>query len=332
MTGAVLVEMKSNISYVDYSFCQWYPLFSKNVLEAVMLPLPQDVCKYLEHDAFLLPLEAINKGNSCNSEWSDGSAIKDEEEEDSEEQPTFPEFSKQVQQVIEKFGSVFLKLNWSTPADATWVAATKSLKCNALEDVYLLLKSSDRISQDLSMLRSINDKHCQIYPCLVLKKWRDIDPCTEFRCFVVNKELVGISQRDVSQYYKHIENDKYNIQKDIKSMFTESIQSKFGPDDYSFDVIRYKKDKVKIVDFGPLNEAVTKNSLFTYEELHSEFVRQKEGEFRFISEDMGIQPKMTNHVCVPTEINEFFQGGISIMDAIRKEVEEQRKEENCNCN
>lgn len=155
--------------------------------------------------------------------------------------------------------------------------------------------------------------------------------------------IQGICQRDVSQYYKHIDNDKYDIQKDIKSLFTETIKKRFSPDNCKFykmatrkttnrfgsvltifvlldifDVIRYKKDKVKIVDFGPLTEEAIKSSLFTYEELHSELVRQKEGELRFISEDMGIQPKLTNHVCVPKEINEFFQGGMSVMDQIRK--------------
>lgn len=86
----------------------------------------------------------------------------------------------------------------------------------------------------------------------------------------------------------------------------------------SFDVIRYKKDKVKIVDFGPLNKSVVKGTLFTYEELHSETATAPE--FRFIAEDMGIQPKPVTHFCVPQEINEFFQtsGGLSMMDVLRK--------------
>lgn len=70
--------------------------------------------------------------------------------------------------------------------DAAWVTPTKNLKCTTLDDVYLLLKSSDKISQDLCTAEK-----CQVSPCLVLKEWREINPAYEFRCFVINKVLVG---------------------------------------------------------------------------------------------------------------------------------------------
>lgn len=73
----------------------------------------------------------------------------------------------------------------------------------------------------------------------------------------------------------------------------------------SFDVIRYKKEKVKIVDFGPLDESATKGTLFTYKELQNQI--NDTPEFRFIGEEIGIQPKPPNHFCIPLEINEFFQ-------------------------
>lgn len=75
------IIMKLENTQVECSFCKWYPLFSKNALEGVILPVPEEVCKYLEHDAFLLPLEATTNGVTCNSEWSDGSAVNDESEE-----------------------------------------------------------------------------------------------------------------------------------------------------------------------------------------------------------------------------------------------------------
>lgn len=302
----------------ECSFCSWYPKFTKEALESVILPIPEDVLKYLEHDAFLLPVEATND-TICNSEWADGSPVVNESSEGSD-QPSFLEFSKKIKDVIDDFGAVFLKSNWSTPSDATWVAPTKTLKCTVLEEVYLLLKSSDRIASDLSAARnSANVANC----CLVLKKWRDINPCTEFRCFVAANQLVGICQRDVSQYYRHIENEKYDIQQDIRSFFAERIQNRFKLSDYSFDVIRYKKDKVKIVDFGLLDESSTKGALFSYEELRNDI--KDAPEFRFIAEDMGIQPKASQHFCVPQEINEFFQvtNQMSMMDLIQKEVEEQ---------
>lgn len=108
----------------------------------------------------------------------------------------------------------------------------------------------------MNIIKNINSEESPLVPCLVLKRWRDIDPSQEFRCFVINKELVGkfaiklhklldssrtnhlilsifigICQRDVSQYYKYIENEKYDIQRDIKSLFLEKIKDKFYLDD-----------------------------------------------------------------------------------------------------
>lgn len=79
-----------------------------------------------------------------------------------------------------------------------WVAPTKTLKCNTLEEVYLLLKSSDRIAKDLNAVKSLRDSENPLPFCLVLKQWRDINPCTEFRCFVMDNELIGNSSTQLS--------------------------------------------------------------------------------------------------------------------------------------
>lgn len=73
------------------------------------------------------------------------------------------------------------------------MAPTKTLKCTTLEEIYLLLKSSDRISDDLATVKKLskNDDEKNLKSCLVLKEWRDINPGNEFRCFVINKELMG---------------------------------------------------------------------------------------------------------------------------------------------
>lgn len=133
--------------------------------------------------------------------------------------PSFPEFSQKIQQAIDEFKAVFIKSNWSTPSvricllilcfynisflrtnnymfkivykDATWVTPTKSLKCTSLEDVYLLLKSSDRISNDLNKVENLSDNKNPFNFYLVIKRWKEINPCTEFRCFVIKNELMG---------------------------------------------------------------------------------------------------------------------------------------------
>lgn len=308
----------------EFSFCSWYKQFKKCSLVATVIPIPDDVLKYLQYDIFLLPLEAI-KHSSSDNEWNDSSLQNDK---DSEYQPSFPEFSKSIQDVIDEYGSVFIKSNWSSPSDATWVAPTKSLQCKTLEEVYLLLKSSDRIANDLSVLKRWSDREDYPRPCLVLKQWRDINPCAEYRCFVIDDELIGISQRDMSQYYTYNESEKYNIKADIEKLFTEKIKGNFSLISYSFDVIRSENKNIRIVDFGPVNEFTTKGTLFTYEELEN--CISDKPEFRFIAQDIGIQPTQTKHFCAPREINEYFQtfnNEFNLTSAIQKEIEKQNQDQ-----
>ena len=65
--------MVNNVQ-AECSFSTWYPYFSKDSLEAIILPLPDDILKYLEQDAFILPAEAT-KNIEYNTEWSDGSTM-----------------------------------------------------------------------------------------------------------------------------------------------------------------------------------------------------------------------------------------------------------------
>ncbi|XP_071560124.1 translation initiation factor eIF2 assembly protein [Temnothorax nylanderi] len=309
---------------LECSFSSWYPTFKKDSLEARILHIPDEVLKYLEYDTFVLPLEAAGSLPE-DSEWADGSPVTCEEEE-TDYQPTFPEFSQQIQEILDEYDAIFVKTNWSTPADAMWVAPTKTLKCNTLEEVYLLLKSSDRIAKDLNVVKSLRDSDNSLPFCLVLKQWRDINPCAEFRCFVMDNELIAISQRDISQYHSSNESEKYDIQTDIKSLFLERIKGRFPLRNYSFDVVRRRKDKVKIIDFGTMDAASTKGTLFTYEELQNHI--ENTPEFRFIGEEIGIQPKPPTQFCIPQEISEFFQSrdNVTLLDIIQREVENQRKE------
>jgi len=93
---------------------------------------------------------------------------------------------------------------------------------------------------------------------------------------------------------------------------------RFSPLADSFDVVRHKKDKVKIIDFGPMDELSVKSTLFTYEELQNH--NDETPEFRFIGEEIGIQPKPPTHFCIPREISEFFQSrdNVTLLDIIQR--------------
>lgn len=76
------------------------------------------------------------------------------------------------------------------------------MKVKDITDVYQLLKASSICKEDLNQMNMLVDDdeddggdsgssipNRDIY--LVLKKWREIHPGTEFRCFVRNKNLIG---------------------------------------------------------------------------------------------------------------------------------------------
>ena len=176
-----------------------------------------------------------------------------EESDDGQEAPQFPELEEQVQQAIDHLGgSVFPKLNWSSPKDAAWIAVERNLKCRMFADIALLLKSSDFISHDLNHW----DEYCEEKGCdmsfeLILRKWMHLNPAMEFRCFVKDNRLIGtifivclsleltiygtaISQRDVSNYYDHLPDVQEEICGSICAFFEEKIKNQFALSDCTF--------------------------------------------------------------------------------------------------
>merc|ERR1712107_500684 len=107
----------------------------------------------------------------------------------------------------------------------------------------------DFIANDLTMpfkfcvdKDSVSSEKKKVDYALVLRKWMDVNPGLEFRCFVLNKRLTAISQRDDASFYDHIPKQEESIKRDIITFFNEHIQPKFPSDSYVFDVIRTKKD------------------------------------------------------------------------------------------
>ena len=118
---------------------------------------------------------------------------------------SFPSLTDEIQLAINSLGGegnkgCMPKLNWSSPKDATWINCG-SLKCTKVGDVYLLLKSSEFITFDLEKAwndvnedvdcPTVDDEHKFE---LVLRKWCNLHPSMEFRCFVHDHELGKVLQ------------------------------------------------------------------------------------------------------------------------------------------
>lgn len=184
------------------AFKNWYHKFRKISTPARYLVMPAEIRAYLLDDSIILPKECGHLGNggggggdSSPTAWYDtSSGYEDEDTADYIVQPEFPAFSAEIATAIEAVGgAAFVKTNWHCPKDAFWITAGQTLRCTDITDVYQLCKASVLCRGDidyhgLSLAGQIGIDTSQY---LVLKKWQNINPCTEFRCYVRHHQLIG---------------------------------------------------------------------------------------------------------------------------------------------
>ena len=305
---------------LECSLPKWYPKFEKVTFPTVNIPIPTDVLEYLrENGSLVLPKE-------CNKESYDGTEDDYDDfgdfdwneatdEGTESEQKSFPEFSQTVQRHMNHFGGeVFLKLNWSCPKDATWVAFNNNLKCSNLSQLYLLLKSSDFVAHDLTQPfidcedSTGGSDGDEVDYHLVLRQWMDINPGTELRVWVADDKVVCISQRDTSNFYPHMEREELNIKRDVMSFFSEHIRSRFPLSCFVMDVVRPSKDNVILVDFNPWGQT-TDSLLFSWDELDSLILSTPDIViFRYIKESGGVMPHSYRHYSLPKDVIDLTSG------------------------
>ena len=211
-------------------FSNWYPVFKHVTFKSYIIkPLSQEFISYLNSDGIVLPANGDSTTRHEIQELSD-----DSESESSlvAEAPFFPELQDQIDELIDRLGGIaFIKLNWSSPKDASWMMYDTSLKCRNASDVFLLLKSSDFIAHDLSHAYDVcDDSHHAMVPDhfeLVLREWCNLSPATQFRCFVRRNTLIAVSARDTANFYAFVVQQHSEIRECILNFFIEHIQDRF---------------------------------------------------------------------------------------------------------
>ncbi|CAH1758401.1 10552_t:CDS:2 [Entrophospora sp. SA101] len=318
---------------VNCSFSSWYNKFrSVTIKSKIIKPLSKEFIDYLHADSVFLPEE---------EDYLERSELSDEEEDDNEEEadnienqaiPSFPDLEQQIIGIIEEFGgAIFPKLNWSSPRDATWISSTNTLKCNSASDIFLLLKSSDFIAYDLDhafdgcnhdnneegeesedsdndeILRRQRSNEFEFE--LVIRKWCNMEPSMEFRCFVKNEELVAISQRDIT-YYPFLNEIKEELKIKIIDFFNTCIKNKFYNPYYVFDVyVTRNRERVWLIDFNPFG-SMTDSILYSWEEILSETLSSLTL-FRIVTSQIEASQFHNQNFSVnryPREVIDFSQG------------------------
>lgn len=228
--------------------------------KARLIPLPAAFLEYLRADGIVLPPEETD-----NPAWSDsdsgifsGADNNDAGEEESPDPSlNWRETHEAIERTIEELGGqVAPKLNWSAPKDATWIAATNSMECRTPNDIYLLLKSSDFVTHDLEhafddTTDATKTTAPEIPYHLVLRKWITLNPSVEFRCFVRNRQIIAICQRDLN-HFAFLFNMQDKLRQTVQNFFDLRLRDTFPDSNFTFDVyIPPPHDRVWIMDFNP---------------------------------------------------------------------------------
>jgi len=161
------------------------------------------------------------------------------------------DISDKIVNEIKTHDYVFIKLNSKAPTDSEFLCI--QLKCYTLDDILSLLKGSERLNQ-------VFNPYSKNY--LIIKPWYKIEHKNEFRCYLVNKRLKGISQRYINMYEEYDDIDKirdciieYIYSKEVKEALDQIEIDEMALHYMIIDVVYMpKKNKVKIVDVETLIE------------------------------------------------------------------------------
>jgi hypothetical protein len=133
-----------------------------------------------------------------------------------------------------------------------------SMECATPNDIYLLLKSSDFVTHDLEHAfdgceedeeESLTKE--DIKYVLVLRKWFKVNPSCEFRCFVRERRVIGICQRDLN-HFEFLFPMKEQLREVILEYFEKTLKNTFPDGNFVFDIyLPEPYDKVRLMDINP---------------------------------------------------------------------------------
>mmetsp|Transcript_12305 Transcript_12305/g.20028 ORF Transcript_12305/g.20028 Transcript_12305/m.20028 type:complete len:266 (+) Transcript_12305:59-856(+) len=226
---ADFVDVSGMSAMTDQEVCTpsfWRTLFSKRLMKSRFIGVDVDFLSYLLADGLILPKGTHIHGVG-GDQLSDDEEVTETVETATEEAPApaFPALVESISQSIAELGGkVFAKLNWASAQDAVWVNGGTAA-CHTAGDVCLMLKASDKISAMAeTLLASGGDTPA---PSLALVKWANLYPSMEFRCFVKNKKLVGLCQRNCSTHFEFLAGEMAWVEDVVVEVFHSAVRDAF---------------------------------------------------------------------------------------------------------
>ena len=205
---------------IDSQFHKWFETFKLVTMKSVIIDLPEEFISYLLQDGVILPTSESNAFG--HDELSDDEDLIEKGADVHLDRADFSSLTANIMTAIKNLrGEVFPKFNWSAPSDASWLRGG-SLKCTDSADIYLLLKSSDRIVFDIENMFNLCEDSKYKRPAvftLILRKWANLDPAMEFRVFVGQSHILGSGCFSKASNFFIEENDVLNYICNLVSPF-----------------------------------------------------------------------------------------------------------------
>eukprot|EP00172_Hildenbrandia_rubra_P000166 Plantae.Rhodophyta-Hildenbrandia_rubra.ctg1074.p1 GENE.Plantae.Rhodophyta-Hildenbrandia_rubra.ctg1074~~Plantae.Rhodophyta-Hildenbrandia_rubra.ctg1074.p1 ORF type:complete len:412 (-),score=79.84 Plantae.Rhodophyta-Hildenbrandia_rubra.ctg1074:2639-3874(-) len=338
----------------------WVPLLRSITPRTRFIPLPQSFLDYLLSDGVFAydnastSLYTIDENNvvhdsaAGNEEdvWEENSVNRDDVFE------RHREVTDSIEAVISELdGAVSPKIGLRCPVDATWISFSGDTKCETVQEVLTLIKSSDRVAayvkERVGVIERSGDRgDGQI--SLGLRQWADMNPSMEFRCFVKNQRVIAVSQRDVTACFEFLLTQKDNIVEKITGRFEDRIRDRLGLETFVMDVYIDRRERVWVIDLGAWGEP-TASLLYSWDELDRIAIELSEGDqeedfeapdagifnsfdgsawFRCVASDSGIRPRRAMYHGLPLDL-QGAAGGAAVAEAAKRlEVATREDEDN----
>ena len=258
---------------LNCSFDKWYKIFRKQTIKSRIIPINQAFIDYLKADGLKLPPQIQSEMDNYydldsdnDSDYGNDEDFKQNQEEktDNNDGIDYHQMDDLFDKIKEKIdalkGAVVPKLNWSAPKDAKWINM-ETLKCENITQILLLLKASQFVQHDLcypfyGCIDYDENKGVKVEYKLILRKYSNLNPNREFRCFVYGNQLIAITQRNDDDCFDELQSElrRNKISECIDGFFGEYVVDKFMNDNYVMDVYVDKDYNVYIIDFNPFYE------------------------------------------------------------------------------
>lgn len=263
---------------LNCSYHAWYNRYRSITPKARLIALSPAFISYLRADGIVLPPEPSQDADAPGDIETDSGVFSasesqaedddtDEEGRDSDPSAEWSDIHTRIQDTIKELkGAVYPKLNWSAPKDATWINAGNTMECRSANDVYLLLKSSDFVTHDLEQAfhecldfaPHSKDEAAESgakdeipYHLVLRQRIPAMVTSLEFRCFVRERKLVCICQRDLN-HFEFLEGLLSTISPLIQRFFNDELRDTFSDESFVFDVyVPPPHERCWLIDINP---------------------------------------------------------------------------------